>query len=98
MARRVEVGFNPHGASEWPHFLATVEDPVEIETLYELGPDGWRATFRAGGRGGFATGDVPLQDAALEDLFWKGAAALTDHPEVVAIVCRDGDTWEPWDV
>lgn len=98
MASRVEVSFNPHGgAEEWPQFLACVGDPAGVETLYELGRDGWRGTFQAGGPGGFAVGDSPLTDARLEDRLWEGAAALTENPDAEAMSQQDGsDTWVPF--
>lgn len=98
MADRIEVSFNPHGATEpWPHFLANVGDPAEVERLHELGPDGWRVTFIAGGPRGYESADEAVTDPELETRLWVGAFVLTEKPEVEAVVLLPGESaWRPW--
>lgn len=93
MPNRVEVSFNPHGVSEeWPHFIATAGDQEGVEFLYELGEDGWRCTMRAGGPGGFATADIPIQNPDLEEKLWAGAEHLTEEPDAEAFTLAEGST------
>ncbi len=98
MANRVEVSFNPHGASEeWPQFLAAAGDREDVEYLYELHADGWFCTMRSGGPGGFATAHTPIQNRELEEVLWAGAARLTLQPDFEAFVLHEGSSaWVPY--
>lgn len=98
MPNRVEVSFNPHGASEeWPHFLACAGDPEDMDFLYELEENGWRCTMRTGGPRGFETADIPIQNPDLEEKLWAGAEHLTEESDAEAFSLAEGSNiWKPF--